>query len=142
MTIPDGTAGEGLEVEDDLSDQNVEEEVIAGLEPVPELASGDAKSEEAVPAALEFEERVRFKIDEASSPDTSNKLQVPERQAPPIRPSASPRPPVPTAAARRIRNTSGGSSSVGGSAQKIEASGAATSGGITAAFSHFTFRFQ
>ena len=119
--------------------------MIAGLEPVPELASGDAKSEEAVPAALEFEERVRFKIDEASSPDTSNKLQVPERQAPPIRPSASPRPPVPTgaaAAARRIRNTSGGSSSVGGSAPKIEASGTATSGGITAAFSHFTFRFH
>ena len=120
--------------------------MIAGLEPVPELASGDAKSEEAVPAALEFEERVRFKIDEASSPDTSNKLQVPERQAPPIRPSASPRPPVPTgaaaAAARRIRNTSGGSSSVGGSAPKIEASGTATSGGITAAFSHFTFCFH
>ena len=126
-----------------MSDQNVEEEVIAGLEPVPELASGDAKSEEAVPAALEFEERVRFKIDEASSPDTSNKLQVPERQAPPMRPSASPRPPVPTgAAARRIRNTSGGSSSVGGSVPKIEASGTATSGGITAAFSHFTFRFH
>ena len=117
--------------------------MIAGLEPVPELASGDAKSEDAIPAALEFEERVRFKIDEASSPDTSNKLQVPERQAPPMRPSASPRPPVPTgAAARRIRNTSGGSSSVGGSVPKIEASGTATSGGITAAFSHFTFRFH